>query len=255
MLIEIDPIDFDREKTVDSATTRNRINSVTPTAGAHTDSESGGPRPDRRGANEPRDACAIVQFLPGERRMRIALQRELVDRPSSVVLADGDGAVVRVEYYEGHEQLVCAGEARSAAPPGEDLPKRTERAPQTCDPAAIRAESGGTRSEIREPALQAIQDLDTPGALPSSSTRSLSGQPDGANVPVALLDRRVPQRGWEQEYGVPTYLIGAADVLYHHRKWVANTDAAVIDAAILRLFGPWIRRHAASSPIPQQVRS
>jgi hypothetical protein len=71
--------------------------------------------------------------------------------------------------------------------------------------------------------------------------------------PMTLLDRRVPQRGWEQEYGVPNFVIGAADVLYYHRKRVANRDVELIDAAILRLYLPWFRRAARSSPIPRQV--
>ncbi len=209
MPIEINPIEFEPEKTMDSATTRNRIDSVTPPASDRADSKSRGLRQDRRRVDEPRGACAIVHFLPGERRIRIAVTREIVDRPRSVVLTDGDGAVIRVEYDDDNE--------------------------------------------ISEPEPADIQDPDTPGSSPSSSVGSVSIQPEDARVPLPLFDRRVPQRGWEREYGVPAYLIGAADVLYHHRKSVANTDAAVIDAAILRLFGPWIRRCALSSPIPQEV--
>lgn len=133
----------------------------------------------------------------------------------------------------------------AADPPGHMHP-----APQSRDPLAFLAQFWGIRPEISKPAFKAIANPDTSGLSPSSSASSLSDHCEDAKLPTTLLDRRVPQRGWEQEYGVPSYLIGAADILFYHRKRVANPDVAVIDAAILRLYGPWIKRHAASSRIP-----
>ncbi len=70
---------------------------------------------------------------------------------------------------------------------------------------------------------------------------------------VALLDRRRPQRGWEQAYGVPYALSEAADVLYFERQGAVNSDLDAIDAAILRLFWPWLRRATGRGPIAQET--
>lgn len=58
--------------------------------------------------------------------------------------------------------------------------------------------------------------------------------------PTSLLDTRVPQPGHEAANGVPDLLVAAAAVLYSARNTVSDADVAVIDAAILRLYGPYI---------------
>jgi len=121
-----------------------------------------------------------------------------------------------------------------------------ERDPLTYDPVAFLAEFLDMPRAITKATLQAIRDSDTPQSAPSSSVRSLSKEPDDRMAPLTLLDRGVPQWGWEQEYGVPSSLIGVADDLFRHRTRAAKPEVAVIDSAILRLFGPWIRQDAAS---------
>ena len=65
---------------------------------------------------------------------------------------------------------------------------------------------------------------------------------------IAPLEFR--RTGVEREYGVPSYLIGAADVLYYHRKGVASAEVAAIDAAILRLYASdQARRRVESNTI------
>lgn len=62
-----------------------------------------------------------------------------------------------------------------------------------------------------------------------------------SDAPTTLYDMRVPQPGREAEYGVPQPLIDAAAVLYRHRNTVQDDVVGAIDAAIMRLYQPFIR--------------
>jgi hypothetical protein len=248
-------IGFDREKAVDSATTGPQLKTVTALPGSPTDPESGRHCEDSRRANEPRVARTIVQFILADRRMRIDQRRLMAHRPPFAVQTELEGVVVRNEFYEGHEPLECTDDTQSAALTGKDLPEWIERDAHTSDQVAFLAECWGMPPDINRPTVQAIQDPDAPGPAQTYREPSLADQPDDTMVPMTVLDCRVPQRGWEHEYGVPSYLVGAAADLYHHRKRVANPDVAVIDAAILRLYGPWITQDAASSPIKHEDQS
>lgn len=104
------------------------------------------------------------------------------------------------------------------------------------------------RPGFNDPEPQPIRMPETPATPPLPAGRWLPDQPDDPALPLGLDDRRFPRRGWEQDYGVPHYLVGAADVLYYHRRQIAEPDMAVIDAALLRLYQPWIRQDAAWSP-------
>lgn len=60
--------------------------------------------------------------------------------------------------------------------------------------------------------------------------------------PATLLDIRVPQPGRYDDYGVPSYIVAACDVLYKARNAATNDDVRQIDPAIFRLLQPWIRQ-------------
>jgi hypothetical protein len=185
--------------------------------------------------------------------MRVDRARLMVIRPPSKVRSGREGAVVRVEFYVGDDQLESTEGHRSAAPPGVDLPQSTERGSHAGSSIAFEEPVSGMRPGSDKSPLRANHDPATPRPAQSFAAPSLTEQSHDAMLPPTVHDHRVPQRGWEREYGVPAYLIGAADVLYYHRKRAANRDVAAIDAAILRLYGPWIRRDASSSPIPQDL--
>ena len=243
MTIKTHFVGFDGEKAVDSPMTQTQINAVTALDCALVDPVSGLPPDDLRWANDPSESGTIFQLILWDRRVRIDQHGSTEDAPPFAVLTELDGVVVRLEFYEGHDPLECTYDLRSAGRlRGKNLRRWTERDPHTDDPVAFLVELLGVPREFSKLTLQAIQDPDTPMSAPSCYQTSSSDHPDERMVPTTLLDRRVPQRGWEQEYGVPSYLIGAADVLYHHRKRVASPDIGVIDAAIIRLYGPWMRR-------------
>ena len=183
--------------------------------------------------------------------MRVERPRLPVVRPPSSGSAQRDGGVARAEFFGGQDMIERSDQIRSPAQPADDSPKWMEPNEHTYDPAEFLADVSRARYRFSEPTRQTTQHPDPAGSAPNSPEQSLSGQSGDTVAPTSLLDRRVPQRGWEREYGVPYCLIGAADVLYYHRKRVASAEVAEIDAAILRLYGPWIRRDAASSPIPQ----
>lgn len=60
--------------------------------------------------------------------------------------------------------------------------------------------------------------------------------------PETLLDVRVPQPGREGEYGVPSVIVEAAAHLYRQRSQGPANLIPTIDAAILRLYSPWISK-------------
>ncbi len=250
MPIKTDFIDFEREKAEDCATTQNQTKGAVPEV-AQTESERVGLPQYWRLAKDPREVRAIFRFILADRRVRVERPRLLLVRPPSSGSAQRDGAEAREEFFEGHDEIERSDQIRSPAQPADESPKWMEPNEQTDDPAEFLAEVSRARYRFSEPTRQTTQHPDAPGSAPSSPEQSLSGQSGDTVGPTSLLDRRVSQRDWEREYGVPYCLIGAADVLYYHRKRVASAEVAEIDAAILRLYGPWIRRHAASSPIPQ----
>lgn len=248
MRIKTHFVGFDGEKAVDSRTTQAQINAVTALACALVDPESSHSPEDWRWANDPSESRTIFQLILSDRRVRIDQHRLTGDRPPFAVLTELDGVVVRLELYEGHDTLECTCDLRSAALVGKALPQWPEQHAHAYDPVVFLAALLGMPPELNKPELPATQDPGTPRSASSSFETSLSDYVGDTLVPTTLLDRRVPQRGWEQEYGVPSYLIGAADVLYFHRRRVANPDVAVIDAAILRLYGPWMRRAERRGP-------
>lgn len=128
-----------------------------------------------------------------------------------------------------------------------------KRDPQPYIALAFPADVSDTRPGISKSTCQPIEETVAPWSAPGSRARSLTGQPDDTTFPATLRDRRVLRRGWEREYGVTSYQIGTA-VLDHDCKCVANPQVAVIDAAILRLYGPCIGRDAAARAIPRKVQ-
>lgn len=61
---------------------------------------------------------------------------------------------------------------------------------------------------------------------------------------TTILDTRVPQLGRERNYGVPQSIVEAVAVLYRHRNSCSDDEVYVIDASILRLYDPWIRKRS-----------
>jgi hypothetical protein len=242
MTIKTHYVGLDGENAVDCETTQVQINAVTALVCALVDPESGHRPADWRWANDPSEARTVFQLILWNRRACVDQQRLTAERPPFAVLTELDGAVVRLEFYDGQEPLECKYDLRSAALRGKALPRWSERHSHAYDPVVFQAAFPSIPPELNNPGFLTIRDPGTPTPAPSIFEASLLDYAGDTAVPTTLIDRRVPQRGWEHEYGVPSYLIGAADVLYHHRKRVAHPDVAVIDAAILRLYGPWIRR-------------
>lgn len=163
MTIKTHFVGFDGEKAVDSATTQAQINAVTVLACALVDPESGHPPEDWRWANDPGEARAIFQLILWDRRARVDQLRLMADRPPFAILTALDGAVVRLEFYEGRDAVECTYDLRSAALRGKDLPKWTERNPHNYDAVACRAEFLDVPPEFSKPTVGAIQDPELSG--------------------------------------------------------------------------------------------
>jgi hypothetical protein len=176
-----------------------------------------------------------------------------VNQPPSARPPGGDCDLSRADGSRGRDPLEVSDDRRSVPPPGVDSPNCREANPRACDAGARAAGRSRASPDLSEPAPRAVPVPDGPDTARCSAGQSLRDPPDHTAEPWGLLDRRHPRRGWEQKYGVPSYLSEAADVLYRHRRRAADPDLDVIDAAILRLFWPWMRRGAASIPIPQEA--
>jgi len=82
----------------------------------------------------------------------------MADRPAFAVATVANDAVVRLEFYEGHDALECTYDLRSAALQGKDLPRWLERDPLAYDPVAFLKEFLGLPEDFPRPLRDAIHE-------------------------------------------------------------------------------------------------
>ena len=113
--------------------------------------------------NDPAEPRSLFQYVLTDRRIRVDQKTLMADRPAFAVVTVHDGRAVRLEYYEGHDQLECTYDLRSAELQGKPLPRFMDVDPQAYDPAAFLAELFGLPPEITRPVIEGLHDPDTPG--------------------------------------------------------------------------------------------
>ena len=139
MTIKTHYVGLDGEKAVDCETTQVQINAVTALACALVDPQSGHGPTDWRWANDPSEARTVFQLILWDRRARVDQCSLMAERPPFAVATELDGAVVRLEFYEGHEPLKCNYDLRSAALRGKALPQWSELRARAYDPVVFLA--------------------------------------------------------------------------------------------------------------------
>jgi len=78
----------------------------------------------------------------------------MADRPLFVVCTLVDSKVVRLEFYEGHDELKQVYDVRSKKLYGKDLPKYLDSDPQAYDPAKFLEETFGFPKEFTKPIIK-----------------------------------------------------------------------------------------------------
>lgn len=237
-------IEFDLEMTGAGALVRKPIGGGQIPARARAESESGCPPPGGCRTHGRWEERALLRFDVGDRSTRPDAPAS-ADSSQSPRRSGRDRVLSRVEICLGHDPLEMIDDAWAAETTAALRPDREGTVPRAHDPAG--------RCESSEAAPRALPVAPSPGTPGRPAGPSLPGRPDEMAGPWALLDRHFAQRGWEHDYGVPSYIIAAADALYLHRERAADSDLDEVDTAILRLFWPWLRRVPGLGPVAQGI--
>lgn len=157
-------IGFDGERAVTSRETQAQIDAIKDLRCALVDQSEPFAW---RDIDDPAEPRTLFQHILGDRRLRIDQKRLMANRPPIAVATEHDGAIVRLEYYEGHDQLECTHDLRSADLAGKELPRWMEQDPQAYDPVAFMEQAFGVDPQLTKAVLQATHDPDTPGLADS----------------------------------------------------------------------------------------
>jgi hypothetical protein len=117
----------------------------------------------------PAEPRSLFQMILADRRVRVDAGRLMADRPPFAVATVHEGACVRLEFYEGHDELECTYDLRSPALAGKDLPRWMESDPQAYDPVAYLEEALGLPPEVTRPAIEAAHP-ESPSPAPRTGT-------------------------------------------------------------------------------------
>ncbi len=99
--------------------------------------------------DNPAERRTLLQFILGDRRVRVDKHTFMADRPPIAVATVIDGAVVRLEFYEGHDALEKTFDLRAPALQGKTLPNWMDVDPMAYDPVAF-LQSIGFPREVAE---------------------------------------------------------------------------------------------------------
>lgn len=124
-------IGFDGEKVVDSAMTQRQIDIVKALECGLT--VKGEPITWKR--FEDPTQPSLFGYILEDRRRRVDEGTLMADRPPLAVVTVVGNRAVRLEYYEGHDELRCTWDLRAAELVGRDLPRWMEVDPHAYDPA------------------------------------------------------------------------------------------------------------------------
>lgn len=113
--------------------------------------------------DNPDEPRTIFQFIVRDRKMRVDQKTLMADRPPIAIIHAVDNRVVRLEFYEGHDELTCSFDLRSKELQGKDLPLWMGADPCAYDPAKFLKEAFSYPEELTRPWLKALHEkLDKP---------------------------------------------------------------------------------------------
>src|SRR5690554_228541 len=87
--------------------------------------------------DNPEQSQTLFQAILRDRKCRVDEGNLMADRPQFAVITAYEGKAVRLEYYEGHDELELVYDIRAAELKGKNLPQFLESDPHAYDPAAF----------------------------------------------------------------------------------------------------------------------
>jgi hypothetical protein len=183
MTTKIHFIGHDGERVVNSQATQDQIDTVRALRCDLVDSDEAHEPLSWDDIDNPAEFRTLFQSILGDRRVRVDQHTLMADRPPFAVVTELDGAAVRLEFYEGRDELECTCDVRSRALQGKDLPRWMDADPHAYDPVAYLSEVLGVPPEISAPLLGATHEPGTPGLAPSYDPDVPGKEPDANDRP------------------------------------------------------------------------
>lgn len=103
--------------------------------------------------NQPR---SLLQAISLDRKVRVDRKNFMADRPTFAVFTIVENKVVRMEFYEGHDELKLIYDVRSEKLFGKDLPVYLESDPQAYDPSKFLEDNFGISKQFSKPLLEEL---------------------------------------------------------------------------------------------------
>jgi len=151
-------VGIDGEKTVSSMETKKQIEQVKRLECALESEE--GEALTWTTFDDPNEPRSLFQAILQDRKERVDQGVLMADRPCFAVVTAYGHRAIRLEYYEGHDELSLVYDIRAKELRGKELPKWLERDPYAYDPAAFLEEVLGIPKEASKPVLDAVHKLE-----------------------------------------------------------------------------------------------
>jgi hypothetical protein len=149
----------DGEQATDSKTTLQQISEVQALDCALVDPENQEPLT-WQALNDESEPRTLFQSILADRRKRIDEHILMASRPSFCVITVVDSRAVRLEFYEGHDELSLVYDVRASELKGKELPRYMESDPNAYDPAEFLEKALGIPRELSEPLLKKLHEED-----------------------------------------------------------------------------------------------
>lgn len=143
-------IGVDGEKAVDSQTTRSQIEAVKELECALTYE---GDLLDWEVLDDPDEKNMIFRTVERDRKRRVDEQKSMPDRAAFAVIYAIENVAVRMEFYEGSDELEQLYDARCEELEGKDLANFQDYDPQAHDGASVFGEAFGLPPDLAQSIL------------------------------------------------------------------------------------------------------